>query len=163
MNPDRFFRPRRSTFLRLQRIHRSFLRSRSTAIVRSVRFLPTNFIFHILFFQFRILLKPSRPFERVRRSICNNKVRRGRNEVFIFVPFPISAMLTSDTTTLTTQQLTGLIHPPPIVSATILNSTMPTENGRTVDPTLSLSLNQIAEKVQRHRRSSRLNSDAVFR
>lgn len=82
----------------------------------------------------------------------------------------LSATLTSDTTTLTTQQLTGIVHQPTILPS---NSILPTtiingnnlktyehnsslDESRTSNDTLSLSLSQIAQKVgHRHRRSSR--------
>ncbi len=80
------------------------------------------------------------------------------------------ATLTSDTTTLTTQQLTGIIHLPSILPS---NSILPTtiingnnlqtydnnsslDQSKTSNNNLSLSLSQIAQKVNhRHRRSSR--------
>ena len=76
------------------------------------------------------------------------------------------ATLTSDTTTLTTQQLTGIIHQPPILPTTFINgnniSTYDNNNSSLDDSktsdtgNLSLSLTQIAQKVNnRHRRLSR--------
>jgi hypothetical protein len=85
--------------------------------------------------------------------------------------FFFSATLTSDTTTLTTQQLTGILHQPTILPS---NSILPTtivngnknlqtydhnsslDESKTSTNNLSLSLSQIAQKVNhRHRRSSR--------
>ncbi|CAF1311384.1 unnamed protein product [Adineta steineri] len=72
--------------------------------------------------------------------------------------------LTSDTTTMTTQQLTGIIHQPPILPTTIINGNniQTYDTNSSLDETkisdsnnLSLSLSQIAQKVNhRHRRSS---------
>ena len=75
------------------------------------------------------------------------------------------ATLTSDTTTLTTQQLTGIIHQPPILPTTFINgnnlstydNNSSLDESKTSDTSnLSLSLTQIAQKVNnRHRRLSR--------
>ncbi|CAF1624942.1 unnamed protein product [Adineta ricciae] len=72
--------------------------------------------------------------------------------------------LTSDTTTLTTQQLTGIIHQPPILPTTFINgnnlstydNNSSLDESKTSDTSnLSLSLTQIAQKVNnRHRRLS---------
>lgn len=85
-------------------------------------------------------------------------------------PSLLPATLTSDTTTLTTQQLTGIVHQPTIRPS---NSILPTtiingnnlqtydhnssmEESKASQNNLSLSLSQIAQKVShRHRRSSR--------
>jgi hypothetical protein len=75
--------------------------------------------------------------------------------------FRFLATLTSDTTTLTTQQLTGIIHQPSnsILPTTIINgnnSSLDESRTSTNNNNLSLSLSQIAQKVShRHRRSSR--------
>lgn len=78
-------------------------------------------------------------------------------------------MLTSDTTTTTTQQMTGILHQPTILpSGSILSTTVVNgsnagrydgttlEVARASDSDLSLSLSELSEKVnQRHRRLSR--------
>jgi hypothetical protein len=67
---------------------------------------------------------------------------------FIFFFF-----LATDTTTLTTQQLTGIIHP----TTTVINGNNSSlDQSKSSNNNLSLSLSQIAQKVNhRHRRSSR--------
>lgn len=66
--------------------------------------------------------------------------------------------LTSDTTTLTTQQLTGIIHQPTILNGHNLStydSNSSLDESKLNNNNLSLSLSQIAQKVShRHRRSS---------
>lgn len=79
-------------------------------------------------------------------------------------------MLTSDTTTMSTQQLTGILNSSTILpSNALIATTVMNGNGlssyeknsaidgtRITDNNLSLSLSQLAEKAaHRHRRSSR--------